>query len=182
MWLLESKFFISSSQFRFWWARSTADSLAQLENYILTTFARKQSVLAIFFDLEKAYDTTWRYHILHQLSSLKIIGVMGVFIQSFLHNRTFHVQVASSVSSSYTQYEGVPQGCDLSTTLFLIAINNIIASLPIDIRSSLYVDDLAIYTSGSSPSTLQQIIQYAIWNISSWATNHGFRFSTTKSY
>ena len=85
---------------------------------------------------------------------------MGVFIQSFLHNQTC-VQVASSVSSSYTQYEGVPQGCVLSTTLFLIAINIIISSLPIGVRSSFYVDDLAIYTSGSSPSKLQQVIQYA---------------------
>ena len=49
----------------------------------------------------------------------------------------------------------------------LIAINNI-SSLPLGVRSSLYVDDLAIYTSGSFPSTLQQLIQSATANISSW--------------
>ena len=107
-------------------------------------FACKQSVLAEFFDLQKAYYITWRYHILHQLSSLKIIGNIGVFIQFFLHNRTFRVRVSSSVSSSYTQYEGVPQGCILSTTIFLIVINNIITSLPIGVKSSLYVADPSI--------------------------------------
>ena len=114
--------------------------------------------------------------VLHQLSSLKIIGNMGVFIQSSLHNCIFRVRVATSISSSYTQYEGVPQGRVLSITLFLIAINNIIASLSIGVRSFLYVDDLAIYTSGSCSLTFLQIIHYAISNISSWATNHGFRF------
>ena len=63
------------------------------------------------------------------------------------------------LSSSYTQYyESVPQGCVLSIILFLIAINNIISSLPIDVRSSL--DNFAIYTSGSSPLT-----GYAIYHI-----------------
>ena len=83
---------------------------------------------------------------------------MGVFIQSFLGNQTFRVQIALSISFSFTQYEGVPQRCILSITLFLIAINDMIFSLPLGVRSFLYVDNLAIYTSGSSSSTLQKFI------------------------
>ena len=40
--------------------RSTVDSLARLDDYIIyikIAFARKQHVVAVFFDLEKAYDT-----------------------------------------------------------------------------------------------------------------------------
>ena len=107
---------------------------------------------------------------------------MAVFIQSFLSHRSFRVQVSSSISSSFTQYEGVPQGSVLSTTLFLIAVNGIVSTLPLGVRSSLYVDDLTIYSSGPSLPALQTLIQAAISTTSSWATTHGFRFSPTKSF
>lgn len=182
MWHLESASLLSSCQFGFRHARSTADPLAYLDTYITSAFARRESVLAVFFDLEKAYDTTWRYHILHQLYSLGIKGNMAVFIESFLSHRSFRVQVSSSISSSFTQFEGVPQGSVLSTTLFLIAVNNIVSTLPPGVRSSLYVDDLAIYSSGSSLSVLRALLQSAVTAASTWATSHGFRFSSTKSF
>ena len=65
MWYLESKDLLSPSQFGYRHAKSTADPLAHIENYILNAFASQQSVLAVFFDLQKAYDTTWRCHIVH---------------------------------------------------------------------------------------------------------------------
>ncbi len=58
MWFLESESLLSSSQYGFRRARSTAEPLAFLESYITTAFVRHDSVLAIFFNLEKTYDTT----------------------------------------------------------------------------------------------------------------------------
>ncbi len=182
MWHLESKNLLSPRQFGFRRARSTADPLTHIDTYIKSAVAHRESVLAAFFDLEKAYDTTWRYHILHQLASLGLKGNMAVFIQSFLSHRSFQVQISSSISSSFTQYEGVPQGCVLSTTLFVIAVNGIVSILPLGVRSSLYVDNLAIYSSGPSLPALHTLIQSAISTTSSWATTHGFRFSPTKSF
>ena len=182
MWYIESKNLLSPLQFGYRKNRSTMDPLTHLDTYICTSFARHESTLAVFFDLEKAYDTTWRYHILQQLSSIGIIGNMGVFIHSFLQNRLFKIRIASTTSTKYTQHEGVPQGSVLSTTLFLIAINEIVSTLPSGVRSSLYVDDLIIYASGSSSKDLHNLLQLAISSISSWATNHGFRFSTSKSF
>ena len=39
---------------------STIDALAQIEASILNAFATKKQLVAVFFDLTKAYDTTWR--------------------------------------------------------------------------------------------------------------------------
>lgn len=69
IWYLESKQQLSSSQFGFRHCRSTSNPLAYIETLILTAFTTRESILAIFFDLEKAYDTTWKYYILHKLSS-----------------------------------------------------------------------------------------------------------------
>ncbi len=81
MWHIESKNLLSPCQFGFRRARSTADPLTHIDTYIKSAFEGRESVLAVFFDLEKAYDTTCRYHILHQLASLGLKGNMTVFIQ-----------------------------------------------------------------------------------------------------
>lgn len=57
--------------------------------YITIVFACKESVLTVFFDLEKAYDTNWRYHILHQLSSIDISGSTGFSSNTFFATLPF---------------------------------------------------------------------------------------------
>jgi hypothetical protein len=47
--------------------RSTLDHLVRFETFIRNAFAKKQHAVSIFFDLEKAYDTTWKYGILKDL-------------------------------------------------------------------------------------------------------------------
>ena len=41
---------------------------------------RKMHVFAVFFDLEKAYDTTWRHGIMRDLHDLGIRGRLATFI------------------------------------------------------------------------------------------------------
>ena len=43
--------------------RSTLDNLIRLENFLKEAFVRNQHVISVFFDIEKAYDMTWRYGI-----------------------------------------------------------------------------------------------------------------------
>lgn len=52
------------------------DCLVRLENTVREAFIHKQHCLAVFFDLEKAYDTTWRFGILRDLAELGIRGGM----------------------------------------------------------------------------------------------------------
>ena len=73
---------------------------------------------------------------------------MGVFVSNFLASPTFKVRVGDSTSESFKQEEGVPQGGVMSTTLFIISINGKISGIPPGVRTSLYVDDLAVYAAG----------------------------------
>ena len=101
-------------------------------------------LLLCFFDLEKAYDTTWRYGILKDFHDLGLKGRLPMFIQSFLEDRTIQVRVGSTLSDLYDQEQGVPQGSILSTTVFNIKINNIVSCLNSKTGGSLYVDDFGI--------------------------------------
>ncbi len=144
VWFIEKNCHLSPIQYGFRRACSTTDALVQMESTICRAFAQKHRVVSVFFDLEKAYDTTWRYGILHSSHSIGMRGNLPLFLQSFLRDRTFRVRIGTTLSSIFLQEEGVPQGSVLSVTLFGLAINGITDSLPPDIHCSLYVDDFSI--------------------------------------
>ena len=50
-------------------------------------------MVSIFFDLEKAYDTTWKYGIMKDLHYMDLRGRLPLFIQNFLSERKFRVRV-----------------------------------------------------------------------------------------
>ena len=63
-WLLRNHQILAPTQFGSQPNRSTLDSLTLLEHHIRQGFKQKQITTAVFFDLQKAYDTMWRYSIL----------------------------------------------------------------------------------------------------------------------
>ena len=50
--------------------RSTYDHLVRLETFIREAFIKKEHLVAVFFDREKAYDTTWKYCIMNDLHEI----------------------------------------------------------------------------------------------------------------
>ena len=57
MWYLEKNNHITHYQSGFRYNRSTTDPIVQLENSIRQEIARKNHTIAVFFDIQKAYDT-----------------------------------------------------------------------------------------------------------------------------
>ena len=58
VWYLESSSLITEAQSGFWKTRSTMDHLVRFETFVREGFLNREQVVSIFFDLEKAYDTT----------------------------------------------------------------------------------------------------------------------------
>ena len=80
IWYLESNNLLSRYQSGFRAGRSTNDNLVKLETFIRDAFVKKEHVVAVFFDLEKAYDTTWRYGIMKDIHKLGLRGRLPTFI------------------------------------------------------------------------------------------------------
>ena len=116
-WFLESNNHISRFQSGFRSDRSTTENLVKLETFIRDALIKKEHVVALFFDLEKTYNTTWRYGILKDIHKLGLRGRLSTFIENFLLDRAMQVPVGSSLSDYYNQEQGVPQRGVLSTTL-----------------------------------------------------------------
>lgn len=60
MYFLESKEKIRSYQFGFRKGRSTIDPAVCLEHEIRRAHTNRKSVIAVFWDVEKAHDMLWR--------------------------------------------------------------------------------------------------------------------------
>ena len=180
-WYIEKNEIITPTQNGCRAGRSTLDSLTLLENQIREGFNQRKITIAIFFYIKKAYDTTWRHSILKSLFNNGLRGQLPTFIQNFLSKRTFQTRVNTIYSNTYELKEGIPQGSVLSSTLFAIAINDIVKTLPQGINNSLFVDDFAIFYTSNNPRHLERILQTAINKIQNWASSVGFNFSIDKT-
>ena len=178
---LEEYEIISKAQSGFKRNRSTADCLVQISSDIQSAVISGKHTVAVFFDLMKAYDTTWKYSILEKLHNIGLRGHLPMFIQNFLANRQICVKVGSVTSNPVEASEGVPQGSVLSCTLFSLAIDSVLEALPPSVKSTLYVDDLTIYSSASSLQSATRQLQIAINSLETWCSRTGFRFSAAKT-
>ena len=182
IWFLESNKLLSNLQAGFRTKRSTMDQVVHIETLIRETCIKKEHLVAVFFDLEKAYDTTWPYGILKDLKNFGLQGRLPIFIQNFLEDRSFRTLIGSTYSDSKPQEVGVPQGSILSVSLFIIKINSITSCLPPEIKGSLYdVDDFLICYNSKNMTTIERKVQQCINKIQKWTTENGFTISNSKT-
>jgi len=182
VWYLEKNKLISSAQSGFRKHRSTTNQLVRLETFIREAFIQNQHATAIFFDLEKAYDTTWKHGILKDLYDTSLRGRLPLFIAGFLYDQQFKShRVGGMYSKPYEQETGVPQGSVLSVTLFCLKINSIVKELPASVTCSLYVDDFLICYRSKYIHIIERHLQQSLNKIEHWANTNGFRFSSSKT-
>jgi len=148
---------------------------------IRETFASRQHAVAIFFDLEKAYDTTWTHGIKQDLHDAGLRGRLPVFIENFLRDRKFKVQLGSEYSDSFDQEMGVPQGSLLSVTLFALKINSIVSTISPGVECSLYVDDFLICYRSKYVHIIERHLQRCLNKLQDGADTNGFKFSESKT-
>ena len=86
-------------QYGFWRIRSAPDSLIRLSSDIAEALAEREQLVCIFFDMKKAYNTTWRYGILKVVHECGVRGYLAYFIMNFLRNRQFRLKFLNTFSS-----------------------------------------------------------------------------------
>ena len=180
IWYLEKHRILDRSQCGFRKHRSTTDHLVSLERYLRDAFAQRQQAVGLFFDLEKAYETTWQYGIIRDLHRIGLRGRLPVFVSEYLGDRRIRVRIGTTLSDEFYPEEGVPTGGVLAVTCFGLKINELPSCIAKDIFKALYVDDLAICFRGRSLDTIERHLQQAVNAIEEWATRNGFRFAAHK--
>ena len=98
---LEKISFIKPYQSGFKKLHSTLDPHVRFEGAIQETFIKNDYLLALFIDLEKAYDMVWRRLVLKILLDLGLKGHLPKFIENFLKDRKIRVRIGDILSQSF---------------------------------------------------------------------------------
>lgn len=133
---------IIPEQFGFRQAHTTTMQIARLANKISLNYNIKHTTSIAYLDLEKAFDVVWHQALIYKLISNNFPNAITHIIISYLKDRTFKVKIDDKHSYERQIPAGVPQGGVLSSTLFLIYVNDI----PKDnnTKLALFADDTAI--------------------------------------
>ena len=159
-WFLESNGLIDHHQAGFRTGQRTEDQLFRLTQKILDGFQEGKHTVAIFVDLQQAYDRVWRKGLLMKMMNSGIHGKLYSWIKQFLIDRTIQTKINNGISNKENLEEGLPQGSCLSCTLFLIFINDLPDVL--QTNKALYADDLALWYT-TKYSQLHLIVLKKIW-------------------
>jgi hypothetical protein len=150
----EGWFKISQSGFRA--NRSTSDHLLRLSESVLRAFNRQSHVLAVFLDVEKAFDAVWLDGLRYKLYMNTGIPPRVIrWISSYLTNRKVQVSVNGSLSTEILPQAGVPQGSVIAPVLFNIFVNDqptsdkLLTQPPL--LHSLFADDFAVWAASANP-------------------------------
>ena len=142
-WYIEKHRILDRSQCGFRKHRSTTDHLVSLERYLRDAFAQRQQVVGLFFDLEKAYETTWQYGIIRDLHRIGLRGRLPVFVSEYLRDRRIRVRIGTTLSDEFYPEEGVPTGGVLAVTCFGLKINELPSCIAKDMPGHLFLGTLS---------------------------------------
>ncbi|GFX57826.1 putative RNA-directed DNA polymerase from transposon BS [Trichonephila clavipes] len=121
--------------------------------------------MTAFLDVSKAFDKVWKYKLLN-----KCFGVFGIkgkalpCISNFLNHRNLCVNFHATFSEFYKTYQGIPQGCVLSPTLFSLFISGVEKYVnPSQI--GLFADDVVLWCSDANISKMESQLNRSLVNI-----------------
>ena len=158
----------------------TETYFACLENVLNEAKNKNYHTDCAVVDLTKAFDRTWRPAILELLKKWGFGGSLTRFVKSFLTDRICKVLIGAYISNIKVLENGVPQGAILSPTLFLISTESLLQTIPTNIDSFIYADDIILITPDKSETKKRTKLQKALNKLHRWCCLTGHA-STTKS-
>ena len=181
MWHLEQNGKLSPEQAGFRQHRSTEDQVTLVAQSIEDAIQDKKHTLAVWLDMEKAFDKVWRDGLRLKLRRCGVTGKMYTWISQYLYNRQARVKLQGHKSKKRLLTQGVPQGGVLSPTLFLIFIDDIVKELPKGVQGAIYADDMVIWCSEEYVTTAQYRIQTTLDKIEIWTKDWLIKANASKT-
>lgn len=178
---LEKYNILSKAQYGFRHGKSTDDAILDLTSYIVNKMDRGEKCLAVFLDLQKAFDTV---SIPTLVSKLEMIGVRDNALRlfkSYLSDRSQRVKIGEHVSKDTSILFGVPQGSVLGPTLFLVYINTL-CDLKLDgAKVVAYADDTALVFSDKTWESVKVKTELGLSKVAGWLRTNLLTLNTSKT-
>ena len=107
-WYLENNNILIEEQAGFRKGRCTEDQITLISQSIEDGFQEKKNTVAVWIDMEKAFDRVWKKGLSYKLQKYGITGKMHQWITEYLRKRKARVKIQEHLSRCHTLKEGVP--------------------------------------------------------------------------
>ena len=153
---LNGQSFFHKNQFGFRKKISTSHATTLLVENITTAFEKKQSMIGVFLDLSKAFDTIDHQILLQKLMHCGVRGLTLEWFFGYLNDRTQQVVCNNQLSDILKIKCGVPQGSILGPLLFLIYVNDFCRCITKG-KTTMFADDTNLFFSESCYEKVFQV-------------------------
>lgn len=140
------------NQYGFRESHSTELAAVELTDRIINSMDKKETPLAIFLDLSKAFDTINHEILLNKLNFYGVKCNAYKLLESYLTNRKQCIALENTFSSLLPITTGVPQGSILGPLLFIIYLNDLNFASKM-FHPVIYADDTALSATLSTFDT-----------------------------
>ena len=168
---LEANNILDPNQEGFTSRRNTIRYLNRLHLEIKTDLLDTNTVIGLFVDFEKAFDSVWKKGLIYKLSQLKIKGKVLQLIDHFLSAREviLNVNGKHGMVRSCNEY-GLPQGSALSPILFKLYVLDMLEDLEAreDIRIYKFADDGTIKITNESTEQCIYLLNLVVESLKNW--------------
>ena len=128
---------------------------------------KKENVIGIYFDLQKAFDVVDHSILLDKLYNYGIRGFLYEWLKNYLCDRTQFTMANGCRSSLGIITHGVPQGSILGPVLFLCYCNDICNAIPESILR-LFADDTNLFVHDKNIETLISVANIQLQKLNDW--------------
>ena len=105
--------------------RCEMEHILRLTDDALTGLQANRLGVAVFIDVEKAFDSVWQNGLRYKLMNSELPNKIIRLMSSFISDRTIAVKINAEMSDKVKLNAGTSQGSVLSPLLFLMYVNDI---------------------------------------------------------
>ena len=165
-------------------SKNTIRYLNRLHLGIEADKEKNLSILCLFIDFEKAFDSVWKKGLLVKLYNLGIKGHIAHLINSFLFTRKVKINVNGQIGDTRQCADyGLPQGSVLSPVLFKIFVHDLLEEInncP-DISIYKFADDGTVKISATNSQICIQTLDRVLGCLHSWTRKWRMKVNTDRN-
>ena len=173
---------IFTNQYGFQKSKNTSDALIDFSNKCFKALNDSESVLGIFIDFSKAFDTVDHSILLKKLEVIYDFSEAAIsWFSSYLSNRKQFVQLDDIGKSTEKQIScGVPQGSILGPTLFILYINDLMIKTDF-FEPILFADDTNLFVKSKNLNIWSSEINENLDKVYGWCNNNKLTLNVDKT-
>ncbi len=168
------------NQYGFRRKHSTCDAITDFTFDVLQALNEKQSSLAVYLDLSKAFDTIDYEILLKKMEHYGVRGTALTWFRSYLTQRKQYVSYKGTCSNVLVMPCGVPQGSVLGPLLFILYSNDIPNSMEYT-KAILFADDTTLHVTAANLRDLYDKMNHDLENLNDWFKANKLSLNASKT-